>query len=318
MKLARPRVSVCIATYNQAPFIADSVLSVLAQDDAGVEVLVGDDGSSDGTREIVAALADRFPGRFLPVLRTGNIGGTENYQDLVRRATGDFIAHLDGDDAWLPGKLRAQVDFLLAHADCPAVYTNAVALDAAGRLLGPFTNAHPARMPLGYVAARGNYLMHSSMMYRAAHREVFTAPPPPVIDYAIHLAFARLGPLGFIDRALAVYRVGTPTSTVRTRYEFVQQLLWAALREAGAHLDAPLRREAATHFFAEVLVARVQGKAGPNPALDQELAQAAGCSKAVLMARAGPVLARLGAAAIQRYAWRAAGLPERLAVHARV
>jgi len=313
-----PLISVCIATYNQAPYIADSVLSVLAQaGDADLECLVGDDGSTDGTGEILEALAQRLPGRFTLIRRPSNIGGTENYQDLVRRASGDYIAHLDGDDAWLPGKLRAQLAFLARHPECPAVYTNALAVSAGGAMLGPFTNSHPALMPLAYVAARGSYLMHSSLLYRASQREVFAAKAPPVIDYAIHLGFARLGPLGFIDTPLALYRVATATSTVRNRYEFVQQLLWDAVREAAADLPLPDRRAAAAHFAAEALIARAQGKTGTVRPLLAQLAQLAGCSDRQLALRAVPFMAVIIGTFGARSLLRRLGLARLVAEHPR-
>ena len=47
-------------------------------------------------------------------------------RDLIARADGEFIARTDGDDYWLPGKLQRQLEYLLAHPDCAAVYTNAI------------------------------------------------------------------------------------------------------------------------------------------------------------------------------------------------
>ncbi len=147
---ANPLVTVCIATYNQAAYIEACVLSALAQTgDLQVEILIGDDNSTDDTPRILDRLLGQYPGRLQRVPRPNNLGGTRNYQDLVARASGAFIAHLDGDDAWFPGKLSAQLDFMRAHPECPAVYTNAVALDAQGRLLGPFTGNHPPTMSLG-------------------------------------------------------------------------------------------------------------------------------------------------------------------------
>jgi glycosyltransferase involved in cell wall biosynthesis len=310
---------VCIATYNQAPYIQDCVASVLAQAaDADLEVLVGDDGSRDGTGDVLAALLERHPGRFTLIRRPGNIGGTENYQDLVRRAGGDFIAHLDGDDAWLPGKLRAQLEFLALHPQCVAVSTNAIAVDTQGVLLGAFSGRHPPLMPLGYVAGKGSYLMHSTLLYRAGHRALFTDAPPPVIDYALHLALAARGPIGYLNQALAVYRVATATSTVRNNYAFVQRLLWSAVQQAAAGLDADQRRDAGVHFAAEALIARGSGRGAPLRPLLDEIAAMAGCSRAQLVARALPSVIALGGVGVLRRVLRQAGANGLLSEHPRV
>jgi len=74
-------------------------------------VVVADDGSSDGTADIVADYAQRFPNEVVAL--TGRVGLLENCNRSLRACTGEFIAKLDGDDLFLPGKLERQVDWLL-------------------------------------------------------------------------------------------------------------------------------------------------------------------------------------------------------------
>lgn len=316
--VAEPLVTVCIATYNQAAYIEACVLSALAQaGDLEVEIFVGDDNSTDDTPRILDRLEQRFPGRLQRVSRPHNLGGTRNYQELVARANGKFIAHLDGDDAWLPGKLRAQVDFMRAHPECPAVYTNAIALDTGGRVLGPFTVGHPATMSLGYLATRGNFLMHSSILYRAANRDVFLEPSGPVLDYAIHLGMAIRGPLGFVDLHLATYTVGTSTSTVRNAYPMVERLIWSSLESTASRLSASERRSCASHFAADAFIGRLLAKTSATPVGIAELAGFAGVSRLRLVLHALwagiPIVARAGL----RKVLRRAALMGALAEHPR-
>jgi glycosyltransferase involved in cell wall biosynthesis len=316
---ARPKVTVCIATYNQARYIEDCVRSALAQaQDVDLEILVGDDGSVDGTADILRALKQRTAADMTLICRPANIGGTENYQDLVARARGDFIAHLDGDDAWLPGKLLAQMRFLAAHPACVAVYNNAVVRDAEGRPIGRFTDHHPEVMGLPYLAGKGNFLMHSSLLYRAAHKQAFLALQPPVIDYLIHLTLARAGPIGFIDEQLAIYRHATATSTVRNSFPLVQRLLWQALSSVLGDLEPRRRRGAAAHFAGEILIARVLGKAGGAQALIGEAANAIGASKAgLLLQSVAPAVALVAHHGWQKML-RSLGRTEATTLHARV
>ena len=255
----RPKVSICLATYNQAAYIEKCVLGALAQaSDVDLELLVGNDHSTDGTSEILASLALQFPERMIVLNREANMGGTENYQDLVRRASGDFIAHLDGDDVWLPGKLLAQTRFMADHLECISVYTNAIVLDDKGGAIGTFTNAHPSLMGVGYVAAKGNFLMHSSMLYRTSYRDKFLRLQPPVIDYLIHLTLAKAGPLGFINRDLAVYHCGTAASMTSRSLPLVQRLSWRAVICSLGDLTARDKRAPRQHLAAAVLIARLR------------------------------------------------------------
>jgi hypothetical protein len=319
MSLRRTRISVCVATYNQARYIEDAVLSVLAQAvNADLEVLVGDDGSTDGTGDLLAALASRFPSVLRVIRRASNLGPAGNYRDLVRRATGDYIAHLDGDDAWLPGKLRAQMSFLDANPACPAVYTNAISVDAAGGMLGAFTNSHQELIPLKYICARGNFLMHSSTMYRAQWKEEFLRLRTPLIDYAIHLSFAARGPLGFIDRPLACYRVDTDTSLVRNAFPWVQGQLWQALRDVLPGLTQQERRSAAAHFAAQAMLSRIFGQTASLSSLLDEIASETGSSRAGLVFAAVPAAISIFAHGTVRKLLRSMGADARMALHYRI
>lgn len=101
-----PAVSVIIPTYNRRRWVGAAVESVLAQDLAGIEVIVVDDGSSDGTVEM---LAERF-GRHIVIERLPqNLGRSAARNVGWQRARSDLIAFLDSDDVWLPGKLGAQL-----------------------------------------------------------------------------------------------------------------------------------------------------------------------------------------------------------------
>jgi glycosyltransferase involved in cell wall biosynthesis len=109
-----PRVSVVIPTFNRRAFIGPTVESVLAQTMRDLEVVVVDDGSTDGTAEFLEA---QF-GEAIRVIRLPcNHGRSTARNTGWALARGEFVAFLDSDDIWLPGKLAAQ----LPHFDDPAV-----------------------------------------------------------------------------------------------------------------------------------------------------------------------------------------------------
>lgn len=124
-----PKVSVIIPTYNRERFIADAVDSVLAQTYDDFEVIVVDDGSSDGTPAILSVYADDR----LIHLTQSNQGRSHARNRALAIARGEYIAFLDSDDVYLPSKLALQVSFLDSHPDVGMIYTSAACIDDEGR-----------------------------------------------------------------------------------------------------------------------------------------------------------------------------------------
>ncbi|MBS3936801.1 MAG: glycosyltransferase [Sulfuritalea sp.] len=114
-----PLVSVIIPAYNVAPYIGEAIASVLDQNYAHIEVIVVDDGSTDGTLAVVGAYGGQ-----VQVLQQANAGAAAARNRGLVAARGEFIAFLDADDIWLPGKLTAQVGYLLAHPEIGMVTSN--------------------------------------------------------------------------------------------------------------------------------------------------------------------------------------------------
>src|SRR4051794_29294194 len=120
----RGLVSVVIPTHNRAHTLRPAVLSALGQDDVDVEVLVCDDGSTDGSRSIVEALGDKRV-QWLSGPRSGGPSVPRNRG--VDAAKGEWVAFLDSDDVWYQGKLGAQLAALAADS-AQACATNAIRL----------------------------------------------------------------------------------------------------------------------------------------------------------------------------------------------
>jgi len=114
-----PLLTVRILTYNHAEYIEGCIQGVLMQQtDFDFEVLIGEDCSTDGTREIVLDYARRYPDLIHVLSSETNVGGYENSKRLRENAHGKYSAFCEGDDAWTnPHKLQKQVDFLEAHPD---------------------------------------------------------------------------------------------------------------------------------------------------------------------------------------------------------
>ncbi|HZC46054.1 MAG TPA: glycosyltransferase family A protein, partial [Candidatus Acidoferrum sp.] len=123
------KVSVVIPTYNDQGTIAATVESALRQRfDAGFEVIVVNDGSTDGTRAELA----KFGGR-IRVIDQENAGVAAARNAGIAVAAGEYIALLDGDDTWTENKLSRTVQVLDQDPECVAVFSNLMQVDGAGR-----------------------------------------------------------------------------------------------------------------------------------------------------------------------------------------
>jgi hypothetical protein len=142
----RPRFSILIVTYQAAASIVESVDSALAQTVPAHEVIVVDDGSTDGTAERLAPYGDR-----IVLVRQENRGAPAASNAGIRAATGDFVCILDADDVYEPGRLAALTELAVTRPDLDILSTDAtVEVDGAptGRFYErtPFASADQRRV----------------------------------------------------------------------------------------------------------------------------------------------------------------------------
>ena len=132
-----PVVSVCFITYNQAPYVAKALESILAQDFAQPwEIVIADDLSTDGTREILSDYESQYPSRIRILDRTHNMGPGPNFVDLLLSAKGQYIAYLEGDDYWCdPAKLSKQIAYMDAHPETVLTWHNYHIIDENNKIV---------------------------------------------------------------------------------------------------------------------------------------------------------------------------------------
>ncbi len=116
-----PKVSVIIPTYNRLAFLEEAIGSVLSQDYEDYELIVVDDGSTDGTEDMVG----RFAGR-MTFIRQDNRGVSCARNRGIDNSTGEHIAFLDSDDMWLQYKLSSQMDFFTRNPDALICHTEEI------------------------------------------------------------------------------------------------------------------------------------------------------------------------------------------------
>jgi glycosyltransferase involved in cell wall biosynthesis len=135
-------VSVVIPTYNHRDFIHDTLNSVVSQSYNPLEIIVTDDGSSDGTQDVIREFAERYA-NIVPVLHPTNTGIPSNMNRGRFLAKGEFLAWLGGDDLMLPGKIAKQVEALRARPDAVVCCHDAEVFESSsGRVLGLFSELY--------------------------------------------------------------------------------------------------------------------------------------------------------------------------------
>jgi teichuronic acid biosynthesis glycosyltransferase TuaG len=133
-KVVIPRVSVVTPCYNSAAFIGETIESVRNQSVTDWEHILIDDGSSDGTADIVRTYADRD--RRIKLIELGtNSGAAVARNTGINAACGRYLAFLDSDDVWLDGKLAVQLEYMTQNA-APFSFTAYYKIDEEGRRVG--------------------------------------------------------------------------------------------------------------------------------------------------------------------------------------
>ncbi|MFK2903232.1 glycosyltransferase [Dyella ginsengisoli] len=225
-----PVVSVLILAYNHGPYLAQAIDSALAQrTDLPIELLIGEDCSTDNTRDIALRYQEAHPDIIRVFTADKNVGPTLNHRRILLSARGEFCAYLDGDDYWLPGKLLRQVNFLREHSGCAAVFTNALTVDQNNQSVGVFNDVGNEQFDLGSLLRRGNFLNNSSVVYRAASRPALLGIEVASIDYRWHLQLARTGFVAQLSEPKVAYRIGSVGSMVVHGNDRVRQLYWEAI-----------------------------------------------------------------------------------------
>jgi glycosyltransferase involved in cell wall biosynthesis len=203
---------VIIPVFNGAATIASAIDSALAQEFGGeLEVIVVNDGSTDATSSVL----DAYRGR-VTVLDRVNGGPAAARNAGVRASRGQYVAFLDADDIWMPGKLEKTLEALDSDSGAAMVYTNASMIGAGDEMLGTtYTPAAERRAPTmeDMLSGLWNILPSTSVMKRTTFdaiggfREEFATGHPQWEDSYFMLVAREHGRFVYLDEPTVLYRV---------------------------------------------------------------------------------------------------------------
>lgn len=270
------KVSILLVSYNQQKYIQEAISSIITQElDFRYELLIGDDCSTDLTQEVIHSFAEKYPHLITPIYHTVNCGASENFFSLLKRAQGEYVALLEGDDFWTStDKLGRQAEFLDTHPTASGCVHPTKLVDKDGASL--------SQQKLAWVKYRKEYRLEnyngqqlpghiSSLMFRRracptgqdawilhAHRQIS--------DRCIFLALLSWGNIFCLPETMSAYRVfRTDTATNLTHklysanqhlYDEMQLYRWMEMW-AMQRLNCPVSFSPAK---ADVLTAALGGK----------------------------------------------------------
>jgi glycosyltransferase involved in cell wall biosynthesis len=230
-----PVLSVCIICYNQRQFIRQAIESVLSQKFyQSWEIIVADDFSTDGTKEILKEYKLKFPALIKILPREKNVGPAINFAELLAAARGKYIAYLEGDDFWFDdNKLLDQVNHLESNPHLVACFCNVLEifsedLESSENYLQ--NGCFPAIEISTNQWVYKNWFQTCSWVFRN-----FKVRPVPdwinklkVGDWPMHVLLSTFGNAGYIHKTMAVHRNhSSGTWSVKTKLARIEAILEA-------------------------------------------------------------------------------------------
>lgn len=250
------KVSVCVVTYNQEKYIRQCLQSLVDQVTSfKFEIFVSDDSSTDNTKAIIGEFAEKYPDLVRPFYHTKNIGAYKNFMFSHEQAAGEYIAHMDGDDYALPGKLQIQADYLDKNPYCNILWHPMIIEMSDGGIKKPNKNFQSELCGVNFY--RGEIIKlisigrNSSKMYRKSVR-AFDAPNFEVVDYFANVEQVQSGFAAFCcDTPLGVYRagIGIASSGSKTREILAKCFIYFAQKYPEHRMHANVA--ALTYFIVD-------------------------------------------------------------------
>lgn len=227
MKNNEVMVSVCMITYNHENFIHEAIEGVLMQKtNFSIELIIGEDCSTDNTRKIVLEYAEKYPDIIRPLLPDSNLGMIKKFFKSMEATKGKYIALCEGDDFWTDQyKLQKQVDFLEENESIVAVTTNATVCDNNGNTI------QKEKIVVSPDNKDGAYNLHEffrkgiqyptlTVVFRNRDLDYITTnmhkmANPFLGNWTLWVLLHTLGDFYFINQVTASYRVN-PNSVTHT------------------------------------------------------------------------------------------------------
>lgn len=205
------KLSVVVSCYKQENYIAECLNSILMQEvNFNYELIIADDCSPDQTRDVINQFYNKYPEKIKLLFQEVNVGAARNYIAVHNLAKGKYVAHFDGDDVMLPGKLQSQVDVMEANPHCHVVFHRARYFSDDRRYLAEtgnlFKDGETVFFTPQELARWGTIAVHSSYMYRRSTRKTREYTQDFMEWFFAFESLLNGGTGAYINRILVEYR----------------------------------------------------------------------------------------------------------------
>ena len=273
--MQEPVCSVIMPARDCLAYLPAALGSIALQDRSDIEVIIADDGSTDGTSDWLEARRDRLPP--LRVIETGGVGPAGARNAAMATSSAPLIAFLDADDVWWPNKLSAQLAWHAAHPDTGLSFTDYLHVDENGRSRGtcfdywqtPLRNAHGGdyrllenpEMALLSVNLVGTSTVVASRA--AIERLGGFSPMPSAQDWDLWLRLAAIAPVAFSPAVTMTYlmRAGSVTSKAAQRLKVMREIVARYEDRTDEAARRALQHAHGRLAAAEAELARSEGRA---------------------------------------------------------
>jgi glycosyltransferase involved in cell wall biosynthesis len=210
------KISIVTLSFNQRAFLREAINSVLHQDNADVEYVIVDPGSTDGSRELIESYRERVSHLVLEP----DSGAADGLNKGFAKASGEVFGFLNADDFLLPGALQRVEEFFLANPKCDIAFGNGYVVDARGRHLRHLKARNFSVRSYLYGGTR--WLQQSTFFRREMFRRSpgFNVQNRTCWDGELFVSMAHMGAVvGYIDADLGAFRLHSASISGSRRLE---------------------------------------------------------------------------------------------------
>jgi len=236
-------VSVFMMAYNHERFIAQALEGVLKQTvNFTYQIVIGEDCSTDNTREIVEEYAQNFPDKFKLILHQKNVGALANQMAILNACSGKYIAICEGDDYWTdPLKLQKQVDFMESHTDYVLTHSDVIYVNSKGEVIEDIMSLISTTFKTrkkGIITkhlVKENFIITATVLilkdsFLEAEKRIEENGNQVVnIDYTLFLELSRLGKIHYEAQKTTAYRIlansASHSSDINSRLRFIESTI---------------------------------------------------------------------------------------------
>jgi len=229
--------SVIILSYNSSKTIAEAIDSVLNQvTEYPFEIIIGDDCSTDNSREICLKYKERYPDKIRLFFHENNMGLVRNWLTLIKEAKGKYITNCAGDDYWHnSNKLQIQVSYLEARPDYALLYTDYdIFNEKTGKLIknyltysgkkclegeGLIKKVYQGKVPIAAVTV----CFRKDVFDKYIPVQDYISLRFPIEDWPTWLIFSKYCKIGYLSQSTATYRKGHESHSNPLQYEKIEK-----------------------------------------------------------------------------------------------